>query len=227
MENGYFKFLANYMVSRKGLYGLFSNPGFGKTTFMMHLIHEFSGFSEKSLLFSLELPEQQVLDRMDRFKLSSDGLMIIDSPRCNSEIIAEKTQVEKPQCVLIDYLQLVDGNKCDLLKYLKRIAEQFSVPIFFTGTLSRASGDYDFLDRRPELYDLTYLFPSETSLSEARSALAAMDLIMFLHRHHDCDRGIGTAYRYNISNRAELIIKQKDVPDLPESFHFDFREMID
>ncbi len=196
----FLKQLANYMVSRKGLYGLFSNPGFGKTTLLMHLIHEFSGFEEKCLLFSLELSKQQVLDRMNWFKLSPDGLMVLDSPLCNFETIAKITQAEKPQCVFIDYLQLVDGDKCDLIKDLKRITKQFSVPIFFTGTLPRASGDYDLLYRRPELYDLTYLFSPDTSLSNARFALAKMDLIMFLHRHHDCDRGIGTAYRYNISN---------------------------
>lgn len=227
MKNDYLKFLANYMVSRKGLYGLFSNPGFGKTTFMMHLIHEFLGSGEKCLLFSLEMSEQQVLDRMNQLELSSDGLIILDSPECDSETIAKTTQVEKPQCVFIDYLQLVDGDKCDLLKDLKRITEQLSVPIFFTGTLCRASGDYDFYNRRPELYDLTYLFPTDTSLHNARMALAEMDLIMFLHRHHDCDRNIGTANRYNISNSAELIIKQRYVSDLPESFHFDFREMTD
>lgn len=222
----FLKQLANYMFSRKGLYGLFSNPGFGKTTLMIHLIHKFSGFGEKCLLFSLELSKQQVLDRMNRFKLSPDGLMVLDSPLCNFETIAKKTQMEKPQCVFIDYLQLVDGNKCDLIKDLKEITEQLSVPIFFTGTLPRESGDYDLFNR-PELYDLTYLFPPNTSLSNARHTLEKMDLIMFLHRHHDCDRNIGTANRYNISNRAELIIKQRFVSDLPVSFHFDFTKMID
>ena len=227
MLNDCLRYLSYYMVTRKGLYGLFSNPGFGKTTFMINLIQEFSKSGEKSLLFSLELSEQQVLDKMNRFKMSSNGLRIFDNPRCTSDIIAEKIQMEKPGCVFIDYLQLLDfdKNRCDLLKDLKETAVRFSVPIFFAGQLYRGSGDYDFFNRRPELYDLTYLFPSDTSLGNARCALADLDLVMFLHRHHDCDRNIGTAHRYNISNSAELIIKQKHVPDLPVSFHFDFREM--
>ena len=226
MENFVMMHLAHYMVSCKGLYGLFSNPCFGKTTFMMHLIHEFSGFGEKSLLFSLELTEQQALDRMNQLKLSSNGLIVFDDPLCNFETIAKITQTEKPQCVFIDYLQLVAGNRCDLIKDLKRISKLFSIPIFFTGQLHRASGDYDLKNRRPELYDLTYLFPPDTSLLNARSALDNLDLIMFLHRNHDCDRTIGTAYRYNISNRAELIIRQRDFSDLPATFYFDFREML-
>ena len=37
--------------------------------------------------------------------------------------------------------------------------------------------------------------------------LQQFDFLALLHRDHDCDRGIGTAHRYNISNTTELIIK--------------------
>lgn len=46
----------------------------------------------------------------------------------------------------------------------------------------------------------------------------------FLHRNHDCERGIGTAHRYNISNSAELILKSGK-QDSSMAIIFDIRDI--
>ena len=138
MKEENLKYLVEYMYFRKGLYGLFSNTGFGKTTFMMHLIHELSERGKKCLLFSLELSEKQVIDKMKRLKLRTDKLKVLDDHICNSERIEEIIELEQPQFVFIDYIQLVDGRTCDLIMDLKRITKRFFSTDIFYRTASKS-----------------------------------------------------------------------------------------
>ena len=94
---------------------------------------------------------------------------------------------------LVDYLSLLDYDVC---QELPRISKTYSVPIFILGKLCRDSGDFD-PQKIPELISVSYKLLQ----------LHQYDFLALLHREHDCDRNVGTAHRYNISNSVELIIK--------------------
>lgn len=147
--------------------------------------------------------------QMHQSKMNIDGIIIIESMpfHLNFDKIADTIISESPKTVFIDYLQLIRHDTVFSTKSLKSLSEQLSIPIIFTCQLPRCSGDYNSFERYPELYDLTFLFSPQKTIDEIHNAIRLIDIIMFLHRNHDCERGIGTAPRYNISNSAELILK--------------------
>lgn len=213
-------------IRRKGLYGLFSNPGFGKTALLTYFASCFSAVGDKCLFVSLEIPKELLLKRMHQSKMNTDCIKIIESMpfNLNFDEIAETIVSESPKAVFIDYLLLIDHDPTLSVKSLKSLSEQLSIPIIFTCPLPRCSGDYDLFERRPELYDLTYLFPRQKTINEIHNSIRLIDIIMFLHRNHDCERGIGTAHRYNISNSVELILKSGK-KDSSMAVIFDIRDI--
>ena len=213
-------------IRRKGLYGLFSNPGFGNTTLLTYFASCFSAVGDKCLFVSLEIPKELLLKKMHQSKMNTDCIKIIESMpfNLNFDEIAETIVSEPPKAVFIDYLLLIGHDIALSIKSLKSLSEQLSIPIIFTCQLPRCSGDYDLFERRPELYDLTYLFPLQKTIDEIHNAIRLIDIIMFLHRNHDCERGIGTAHRYNISNSAELILKSGK-QDSSMAIIFDIRDI--
>lgn len=213
-------------IRRKGLYGLFSNPGFGNTTLLTYFASCFSAVGDKCLFVSLEIPKELLLKRMHQSKMNTDCIKIIESMpfNLNFDEIAETIVSESPKAVFIDYLQLIGHDTALSIKSLKSLSEQLSIPIIFTCQLPRCSGDYDLFERRPELYDLTYLFPRQKTIDEIHNAIRLIDIIIFLHRDHECKRGIGTVHRYNISNSAELILKSGK-KDSSMAVIFDIRDI--
>ena len=147
--------------------------------------------------------------QMHQSKMNTDGIIIIESMlfHLNFDKIADTIISESPKAVFIDYLQPIGHDTVFSIKSLKSLSKQLSIPIIFTCQLPRCSGDYNSFERYPELYDLTFLFSLQKTIDEIHNAIRLIDIIMFLHRNHDCGRGIGTAPRYNISNSAELILK--------------------
>ena len=213
-------------MSRKGLYGMFSPPGFGKTTLMMYIAHKLSVSGHKCLIFSLEMSREKWIDRMHELRMNTDHIVIDDTMGTDMNRIREIICREKPQIVFIDYLALLKDEYAALIR-MKRIAYDFSLSVLVSGNLVRSSGDRDPFYRRPDLYDLTYLQSNKGTIEEMHCAIHSMDLIMFLHRHHDCDRGIGVAHRYNLSNSAELIIIKghTSLRHLPNCCCFDMRDL--
>ena len=225
-----FGFLAAYIYKRKGLHGLFSCPGFGATTLMMHLIGAAADSGKKSLVFSpAEYDRQEWIEKMRQMKLNTDGVSVRDESALTTETIISTIQEEKPAIVFIDNLfccdsrdilierMLLTGSWLQTIRRLNAAAGKLAVPILFNAPLYRATGDWDLFDQRPELMDLLSLLSGE-KVDDRFVALSNIDLIMFLHRHHDCERGIGTARRYNVSNHAQLIMKQR----YGECFKWDF-----
>ena len=221
------QFVIDSMSGSIGLYGLFSPPGFGKTSLMMYFAHTLSVSGFKCLVFSLELSRERWLERMHKLRMNTDHIVIDDTVGLDINRIRKVICEEKPQMVLVDYLGLLD-DECAALVGLKNIAHESSTSVLASADLGRSSGDRDPFNRRPELYDLTYLRSGKGTIDELHKAIDSMDLILFLHRHHDCERGIGYAHRYNLSNAAELIIKKgyTSLRDLPDSCCFDMRVLI-
>ena len=107
----------------------------------------------------------------------------------------------------------------DVPEELVQISKKYSIPILISGHLSRNSGDYD-LNKRPELYSVLSI---RRELHRVFLHLCCYDFFALLHREHDCDRGIGTAHRYNIKNVTELIVKRNRFGNL-NSIFFEWNE---
>lgn len=223
--------LIDILCSARGLYGLFSVPFFGKTSLVMYMAARLSRKGCKALVISLELSKEQWLERTgEMMSYDENHLTVLDHVEITFDEIRNVIIREKPLMVFIAYLELLDlDDRCDCVIDLKNMSKELAVPIVITGKLPRSSGDYDCFDRRPELYDLcsTLGFKPNTTFKLVRKAISSFDVILFLHRHHDCERNIGTAHRYNVSETAELIIKQSPFSpllaecELPERCVFD------
>ena len=195
----------------------------------MYIAHTLSASGHKCLVFSLEMTREQWFKRMHKLQMNTDHIVIYDEAGPDIDRVREVICQEKPQIVFIDYLELLKEDAYSALVGLKEIALEFSVSVLVTGNIARSSGDRDWFNRRPTLYDLTYLRSKNGTIAEVHKAINSMDLIMFLHRHHDCERGIGYAHRYNLSNAAELIIIKEYYPlnYLPDACYFDIRDLVE
>lgn len=215
------KELTNYMLENKGIYGLFGCPEFGKTTLMMNLINTIvENRYNKVLVYSLDRDRERWLSQMQQLHLNTNGLVVLDEPLDAANVIGKAIQSERPDFVCVNRITLMGPDQCENINTLFEYSERFNVPVLFSAPLSRASGDYDPFERRPEVYDLMMMFQSGVTVGDAREAINKMKLILFLHRHHDCYRGIGEARRYNLSECAEVIVKQRSSYDFPISSCF-------
>ncbi len=192
--------LIHLLSTESGVFGLFSNPGFGTTTFSIQISEKVTNSINKTVaVFSLELSEEQWLRRMESMGLSTDRVCIYDCPLPTVEYIKESINNTKNiGLVVIDYLELLDAS---VAREIPNLSKTYSLPIFLCGKLSRDSGDFDPF-HRPEIYSVHSIRESHLKLN-----LYDYDYFALLHRGHDCDRGIGTAMRYNVSDKAEVIVK--------------------
>ena len=167
-------------------------PGSGKTTFALSLALEFAKNGSKGLFFSLEMGEEQIINRMmsqlslvpiskfqDSFEAKNltkeehgritnaveemqrlaDNLQII-SGNFSSDEILEIAENDKPEFIIIDYMQLLrtsEGHgRVEEITYLsmelKRIAMKLQIPVIELCQLSRAVEQR--ADKKPILSDL-------------------------------------------------------------------------
>lgn len=167
-------------------------PGSGKTTFALSLALEFAKNGSKGLFFSLEMGEEQIINRMmsqlslvainkfqDSFEAKNlskeehgritnaveemqrlaDNLQII-SGNFSSDDILEIAENDKPEFIIIDYMQLLRATegrgRVEEITYLsmelKRIAMKLQIPIIELCQLSRAVEQRG--DKKPILSDL-------------------------------------------------------------------------
>jgi replicative DNA helicase len=164
----------------------------GKTTFALSLALEFAKNGSKGLFFSLEMGEEQIINRMmsqlslvpinkfqDSFEAKNlskeehgritnaveemqrlaDNLQII-SGNFSSDDILEIAENDKPEFIIIDYMQLLRATegrgRVEEITYLsmelKRIAMKLQIPIIELCQLSRAVEQRG--DKKPILSDL-------------------------------------------------------------------------
>lgn len=163
-----------------------ARPAMGKTAFALSVTEKILELNKKVLAFSLEMSEKQFVQRF--FALNSEvdlmrlktgylsqkdyeklaqglnnlgnfDLTIDDTSGITTDEIEEKIKENKPDIVLIDYLQLVTGKRKtdrvaqidDIMKNLKRISKEQGVVIFILSQLSRAVENR--IDKRPLLSD--------------------------------------------------------------------------
>ena len=194
----------------EGLVIVGARPGMGKSTFGIN-IAEYVSFHEKkaSLIFSLELPEKAVRQRI--ILSSQKGMMAIyDEPKPDINKIKSiaweyKQRFGSLGVIVIDYIQLLADYKGNmdtarsntignLYRNLKLLSEELDCPVIALSQLTRKLENRS--DRRPKLSDL----------KASRAAKQSADTIIFLYRDEYYNK-------YNTKKKgiAEVIIaKNRD-----------------
>jgi replicative DNA helicase len=122
-------------VRRGEVCGIMARPGVGKTLFMGHLMGLAANSNVETVMFSLEMPVDQIVSRLARsvydvgrselesaakqgaleestYRDTYNPLVVIDTPGLSMADIERRVRVEdKPQLVLIDHLGLVGGYR--------------------------------------------------------------------------------------------------------------------
>ncbi len=160
-----------------GLIVIAARPGMGKTSFLLSIGERISQ-KHKTQLISLE----NSISLLKQNNIS-DSILIDDSPESNVELLSEIISQNKPEVVLIDYIQLMTGNRENLIKDLKTIAVKFNICLIVTSQISREPEYRAFSDRRPIINDLTTsgtLFNSDN--------ISYIDNLTFFYRDHYYNR---------------------------------------
>ena len=158
-----------------GLIVIAARPGMGKSSFLLSIGKQISKH-HKTQLISLETSIQYL-----KHKNLSDSILIDDTPWINLDRLSEIILQNKPELVLIDYLQLMIDNREDLIKELKNIAVKFNICLIVTSQIGREP-EYRS-DKRPIINDLTTngkLFNSDN--------ISFIDNLTFFYRDHYYNR---------------------------------------
>ena len=176
---------------------LAGRPAMGQTTLMVNMAIALS--EHKRILFiSLEKSKKQLAnyffnaysDSFSFVKDKADKVLIIDEGFSIGEIEANIKNYcisQGVSIIFIDYLQLIEGERSELLKSLKTMALYYNVSIVVSTILFRSVELRE--NKRPVLSDLEPLFQNDSLL------LNLPDIIIFLYRD---------AY-YNIEKDNEVL----------------------
>ncbi len=158
-----------------GLIVISARPGMGKTSFLLSIGEKLSQ-NHRTQLISLE----NTIGRLKHNNISA-SILLDDSPEYNVELLSELIFHNKPELVLIDYIQLMNGDKENLIKELKNIAVKFNICIIVTSQISREP-DYRS-DKRPIIQDLT----SSCKMFNA-DTISCIDNLTFFYRDNYYNR---------------------------------------
>ena len=201
-----FNYILDTMSNNHGLAGIFANYGFGTTTLMMQIIDEINKRKDGiAVVMSNELFKEDWINEMKRMNLSTERVVVYDKAYVTHCDIFNALSVnrgnEKVSMVCVDCIDLMQKESiCEL----RKIANRFKALILVNGKLGRDSGDYD-PDHRPDLYTISVF---RNHMHGNGNQAFDYKFLALLHRKHKCERGIGTADRYDIHNETELIVKR-------------------
>ena len=202
---------------------LAARPGMGKTAFSMNIMVNIAKNKNKVLIFSLEMSRMQLLQRivasygrLDAFLIKKgvipidklapiigklrpilDFIHIDDSSYISVDHIRAISQREKPDVIMIDYLQLLKGNNdlsnrnmqiSEISGNLKQIAKDLNIPILCLSQLNRDPDSRK--NKRPLISDLR----------DSGSIEQDSDLVIFIYRDSYYNRDGET------DSKSEIII---------------------
>lgn len=136
---------------------LAARPGMGKTTFLVNIGKRIAN-NYALLLISLEQSKINLIKRYGELNFT-----INDSPEFNIEKLKDAIIESNCEIILIDYIQLIDGDRNNVINSLKTLAIELNVCLLITSQLSREL-EYRAIDqRRPVIADLnnSVLFESD------------------------------------------------------------------
>ncbi|HPW66445.1 MAG TPA: DnaB-like helicase C-terminal domain-containing protein [Salinivirgaceae bacterium] len=154
-----------------GLIIIAARPAMGKTTILLSIGSQISRH-HKTQLMSLETSASQL-----KQKGISDSILIDDTPAINLEHLSKIILQNNPEVVLIDYIQLMTGNRENLIKDLKNIAVKFNICLIVNSQIHRGPEYRALSDRRPIINDLT----AGSSIFNSDN-VAYIDNLTFLYR---------------------------------------------
>lgn len=204
-----------------------ARPAMGKTALSLSFIEKILEQNKKVLAFSLEMSEKQFVQRflalnaeVDLMRLKIGQLSTSDYEKLAQSLnnlenfdltisdlavttdeIEEKIREVKPDVVLIDYLQLIEGKRKmdrvtqidNTMRDLKRIAKEYGVVIFILSQLSRALESR--YDKRPLLSDFR----------ESGSIENTSDVVIFIYRP-DYYRNSDEDNEIRVKGETEIIV---------------------
>ena len=168
----------------------------------------------KTLIVTIEKSKQQWESEMLNYGYDISGTFIIDNSDIAVNDIRKCVEKTSPEIVMINDFGLI--NDTEVIGKFEQLSKDYSIPVMVSIHLGRNCGDHDPMYRRPQLFDLIFIrqYRDKTLNEFTRDFCSPDTTIMFLHRNHDCERGIGAAYRYNIGDMAELITNRRTLVTL-------------
>lgn len=152
---------------------LTGRPGMGKSSLAFQIAGNVAKIGKRVLLVNLETSKKGVRDKMSKqgFESSNNNLIVCDEPNISVDFLTQKvTSAEKVDVIFIDYIQLMQGERSDVISGLKCLAEKMNVPIVVVSMLGR---DAD---------GVTDILPLMESVRKAGFREQDADIIIFLHR---------------------------------------------
>ncbi len=212
--------------SKSDLILLAARPGLGKSSLALNIAQNIGLKGKTIAIFSLEMSNEQLANRMlsshsgvdnQKFRtgelssnewvrlgqsssiLAKAKVYLDDTPNMTvAQMKAKLRRLPELDLVIVDYLQLMSGNKktnnrqeevSEISRSMKMLAKEFNVPVLCLSQLSRASEKREG-DKRPILSDLR----------ESGSIEQDADAIMFLYNDAIYNKETATP------NKIELII---------------------
>lgn len=235
-------------LNRSDLILLAARPGMGKTSFALNIAKNAACISKKCVaFFSLEMTSEQLCSRLlstealvsgtklRTGKLSDDEwlrliaagdvlrqaqIYLDDTPGITvPEIKAKLRRLKKVDLVIIDYLQLMSGNRrtdnrvqeiSEITRNLKILAKEMNVPVITLSQLSRASEQRN--DHRPQLSDLR----------DSGSIEQDADIVLFLYRegYYDKDKSVDAPPSADQNSGECIVAKNRHGETKPVKLHW-------
>ena len=130
--------------------GLFSRPGFGKTTLLIKMADMLTAKGEKACIISLEMGEMYIRKRCAMMNIDENKFTINDSvDQSFNDIRAFVSKQSNISVIAIDYIQLM---KSESSSRINELASEFNVPVIYCSQLSRELSTHPLW--RPTLQDV-------------------------------------------------------------------------
>ena len=121
--------------------GLFSRPGFGKTTLLIKMADMLTTKGEKACIISLEEGEMYIRKRCAMMNIDENKFTINDSvDQSFNDIRAFVSKQSNISVIAINYIQLMKTESASLIN---KLASEFNIPVIYASHLCR------YLDGEP------------------------------------------------------------------------------
>lgn len=134
-------------------------PAMGKTSFAISLTVSLAKLNKKCIYFSLEIEEQQLIERCKRqagieeYKAIAGNITVDDTSNINTNHIRKTIEHYQPDYIIVDYIQLMSSNNQlsdrntemqAIVQELKTLAIDCNIPIIGLSQLNRCQDDTSY-----------------------------------------------------------------------------------